>query len=114
MTKVYSAPHPLVLENLRNVLRLEGIESEVRTPFLGAARGDIPSTECWSELWVLDDQQADRSLELIQSAQEPFEQVGGLWKCRTCGEEVEQQFGACWQCGTARFQGDVDPAGVGT
>ena len=71
MTKVHSAPHPFVLENLRNVLQVEGIASEVRTPFLGAARGDIPATECWSELWVLDDQEAERALGIIRSALEP-------------------------------------------
>ena len=107
MTKVHSAPHPFVLENLRNVLQLEGIASEVRAPYLGAARGDIPATECWSELWVLDDQQAGRALEVIQAAQEPLGEDGAMWKCKVCGEEVEQQFGACWQCGTARPGGDA-------
>lgn len=107
MKKIHSAPHPFALENLRNVLQVEGIATEVRTPFLGAARGDIPSTECWSELWVLDDQEADRAREVIRSAQEPSEPTGDVWKCRSCGEEVEPQFGACWQCGTVRSGGDA-------
>jgi hypothetical protein len=104
--KVYSAPHPLVLENLRNVLQVEGISSEVRTPFLGAARGDIPATECWSELWILNDEERDRALRVIRAALEPAEQSGISWKCKNCGEEVEEQFGACWQCGVARSDGD--------
>ncbi len=106
MTKVHSAPHPFVLENMRNVLQVEGIASEVRTPFLGAARGDIPATECWSELWVLDDQEADRALGVIRSALEPSEEAQAFWKCQKCGEESEAQFGACWQCGSARSDGD--------
>lgn len=24
------------------------------------------------------------------------------WACSSCGEQVEEQFGACWNCGTAR------------
>jgi hypothetical protein len=107
MTKVHSAPHPFVLENLRNILEVEGIASEVRTPFLGAARGDIPSTECWSELWILDDREADKALGVIRSALEPYEQAGALWTCKRCGEKNEAQFGACWQCGTARMDGDA-------
>ncbi len=103
MTKVHSAPHPLVIENLRNILQVEGIASEVRTPFLGAARGDIPSTECWSELWVLDDADAEKAKEIIRSSLEPFQPVQARWTCRGCGEEIEAQFGACWQCGTARL-----------
>ena len=107
MIKVHSAPHPLVLENLRNVLQVEGIESEVKTPFLGAARGDIPATECWSELWVLDDREADRAMGVIRSALEPYEQGGSGWKCQSCGEQSEEQFGACWRCGAAR---STDPS----
>jgi hypothetical protein len=107
VTKVHSAPHPLVLENLRNALQVEGIASEVRTPFLGAARGDIPATECWSELWVLDDQEVDRALAVIRSTLEPYEEAKASWKCRSCGEEIEAQFGACWQCGSARADGDA-------
>lgn len=102
MIKVHSAPHPFALENLRNALQAEGIASEVRTPFLGAARGDIPSTECWSELWILEDQDAAKALGVIRSGLEPFEETETFWKCLNCGEKSEGQFGACWQCGTGR------------
>jgi hypothetical protein len=107
VTKVHSAPHPFVLENLRNILQVEGISSEVRTPFLGAARGDLPSTECWSELWILDDEEADRAMGVIRSALEPSEHTEASWKCKKCGEESEGQFGACWRCGSARSDGDA-------
>ena len=105
MTKVHSAPFPLEIENLRNVLEIEGIASEVRTPFLGAARGDIPATECWSELWVIDDAQVDRARRLIQASREnPSEaEAGPPWTCGHCGEENEQQFDACWRCGSVRM-----------
>ena len=100
MTKVYSAPHALVLANLRNALLVEGIESEVRTPFLGAARGDLPFTECWSELWVLDDALAERAESVIRRVLQPSNQEEPpSWKCPSCGEELEGQFSACWQCG---------------
>ena len=102
MTKIHSAPHPFVLDNLKNVLQVEGIASEVRTPFLGAARGDLPATECWSELWVLDDADVEKARVVIQSALQPAETTEASWKCRNCGETSEGQFGACWQCGTAR------------
>ena len=102
MTKVYSAPHALILGNLRNALLTEGIESEVRTPFLGAARGDLPATECWSELWVVNDKDVERALEVIHEILEPGDQPAPSWKCRACGEEIEGQFEACWKCGSER------------
>ena len=105
MKKVHSAPFPLELENLRNVLEVEGIASEVKTPFLGAARGDIPATECWSELWVLDDAQVDRALRLIHGSRESSKdaQAGPPWTCSGCGETNEPQFDACWRCGSVRL-----------
>lgn len=107
MKKVHEAPHHFVLEHLKNVLELEGISSEVRTPFLGAARGDIPATECWSELWVRNDEEAGRALAVIRSTQEPAEQAPPSWKCPKCGEESEAQFGTCWNCGSTRIRDDA-------
>lgn len=107
MIKVHSAPHPFELENLRNVLELEGIPSEVRTPFLGAARGDLPSTECWSELFVVNDEDADRALAVIRSSRKPAERTETPWKCAKCGEQSEEQFGACWRCGSPRLERDA-------
>ncbi len=31
-----------------------------------------------------------------------------MWKCPTCGEEIEEQFDACWKCAKA----DVSPPGT--
>jgi hypothetical protein len=107
MRKVHSAPHPFELENLRHVLDIEGIASEVRTPFLGAARGDIPATECWSELWVFDDADAERALAVIRAAGEPSDPGAAPWRCRGCGEENEEQFDACWRCGSVRWNGEA-------
>jgi hypothetical protein len=101
VTKIHSAPHPFALENLRNILQVEGIAAEVRTPFLGAARGDLPATECWSELWV-EDHDAAKARELIRSVAATPEPEGETWKCSRCGEEIEPQFTACWQCGATR------------
>jgi hypothetical protein len=101
VTKVHSAPHPFPLENLRNILQAQGIAAEVRSPYLGAARGDIPATECWSELWV-EDADAARARALIADVREPAAPSGDRWKCPRCGEEIEPQFDTCWSCGAPR------------
>jgi uncharacterized membrane protein YvbJ len=31
-----------------------------------------------------------------------------MWKCRNCGEEIDDEFDACWQCGTDRT-GQANP-----
>lgn len=102
VTRVYSAQSALTVGNLRNLLVREGIESEVRIPFLAAASGDLPMTECWSELWILDDGDLERAMKLINASLEPGTQAYASWKCAECGEEVEGQFEACWNCGSSR------------
>lgn len=107
MTKIYSAQSALTVGNLRNLLLREGIESEVRIPFLAAASGDLPITECWSELWILDDADRERAITLIDATLEQSAQTYASWKCAQCGEEVEGQFEACWNCGSSRPDGDA-------
>jgi hypothetical protein len=107
MTKVYSAQSALTVGNLRNLLLTEGIESEVRIPFLAAAGGDLPMTECWPQLWIVNDEDLDRAMRLIHGAREPGRETYPSWKCLRCGEEIEGQFGACWQCGAPRSDGDA-------
>lgn len=101
MKTIYSAQDPLAVGHLRNLLVSEGIECEVRTPFLAAASGDLPITECWSELRITNDEDYARALALIDTALERGAEPAVSWKCSVCGEDVEKQFGLCWKCGAA-------------
>lgn len=107
MKKVYSAQNALTVGNLRNLLVSQGIESEVRIPFLAAAGGDLPLTECWSQLWILNDADLERAMKVISAALEPSAETYSTWKCPKCQEEVESQFDVCWQCGSFRPDGDA-------
>jgi hypothetical protein len=105
MTSVYSTQDLLIIGHLRNVLVNEGIRCDVRTPFLGAAKGDIPVTDCWSELRILDDEDVDRAREVIDAALAPSTVTERPWPCPKCGESIAGQFDACWQCGSGPTSG---------
>lgn len=107
MKRVFSGQDALVVASIRNLLLNEGIESEVRTPFLAAALGDIPLSECWSEVWIANDEESERAAALISAASGPSVEVGENWKCSRCGEEIEGQFATCWQCGGAHADADA-------
>lgn len=100
MTNVYSAQDVLLLGHLRNLLVREGIACEVRTPYLAAAIGDVPFTECWSQLWVVNDEDFECALKIISGARETAARPRERWTCRTCGETMERQFEGCWRCGS--------------
>jgi hypothetical protein len=104
MKKIYSSPHLVDIHRLKHVLESNGIESIIQNENLAAAAGELPPSECWVELWVLDDGKYQIAREtLTRTLSEEKESVGkGPWRCPRCGEEMEGQFTECWQCGTSR------------
>jgi len=37
-----------------------------------------------------------------------------MWKCKSCGEQLEDQFGACWKCGSSRDESPQQTPGFET
>ncbi len=106
MKKVYSSLDRIHTQYLKEVLGENGIACILRNEFLGGAAGELPIMETWPELWVLDDAQAERAIELIAAVEAA--QVGdpGAWDCPGCNETIEAGFDVCWQCGTPRPEHD--------
>ena len=98
MKKLTSAPTPITIHHYRNILTAEGIPSEIRNEHLGGILGEMPFTDTWPQLWVVNDLDYERAKQLIGDAaieESPQES----WRCGSCGEENEGQFAACWSCG---------------
>ncbi len=97
MTRVYSAQVLALVENMRNVLKMHNIESNITNQYLSSAVGEIPPLEAWPQLWV-SNRDCKRAKTIIEDAgKEQFESEVSI--CRKCGEEVESQFAVCWNCG---------------
>jgi len=101
MERVYSSPNPLMVDHLKNVLEADGIPCLVQNRYSSAAVGELPPTECWPELWVLDDNDAGRGGAIVREALSAPAPVGH-WLCAACGERIEAPFTCCWKCGTER------------
>jgi hypothetical protein len=90
---------------LKGLLEGENIEAEVRGEFLYGVRGEVPITpDTCPSVWVLDDADYDRAMELVSmflEGEPPNLIEGKAWHC-SCGEENESQFSECWRCGKAR------------
>jgi hypothetical protein len=99
MKKLTSAPVLVTIHHYKNILDAEGIPSEIRNEFFGGILGEMPFTDTWPQLWVVNDLDYDRARQLIEGAALE-ESPSARWRCRKCGEENEGQFAACWNCGT--------------
>lgn len=98
MKKVTTSQSIVTIHHYRNLLESEDIPCQVRNEILGGIAGEMPLTEVWPELWVINDIDYDRAKQLIDDdivAESPSEP----WTCARCGEKNEGQFAACWKCG---------------
>ena len=84
---------------LKDVLHAHGIACEIRGVSLGIASGEIPPTEAWPELWVLDASRVEESRQLVAVALSPAEPDLPEWTCPKCRETLDGHFTTCWNCG---------------
>jgi hypothetical protein len=102
MKKVYGSHDPLLIGQLREVLEAQHIGCITRNDYLMGAAGELPPTECWPEIWVLDDAQAERARALVDAFLAAAEAPGGPWRCPRCEEALDGAFSQCWRCGYER------------
>jgi len=99
--KVFTAQNVVMPGFLKQILEDRGIRCVIRNEHLGSAAGEVPVNECWPELWVADDREAQLARSLIDSALRDSEERDP-WRCPRCGEQIEGQFAQCWNCGCLR------------
>lgn len=100
MKKLTSADNIVTIHHYRNILTAEGIQCEIRNEHLGSVLGDMPFTETWPQLWVVNDLDYDRATTLIEESKRDSN-AAPIWRCKNCDEENEGQFAACWRCGAS-------------
>ena len=101
----FSLAEQLLAGMYKELLAQEGIACLLRNEQLSTALGEIPFTECFPELWVLDAETYPRAKNLLDRW---LSVSGDLadWRCFSCGEESLGHFNACWACGAEREASD--------
>jgi len=105
MKRIHTSKDPLMISHLKNVLATFGIKCVMKKMDLISAAGQLPPTECWPELWVMDDDKAARARAVLKKILAPLSSVKKAWFCKNCDEKIEGQFSECWNCG-------CDPSGA--
>jgi len=105
MKRVYSSHDPILSGQLKILLESNHIPCLLRNEFLAGAAGELPPTECWPELWVIENALAGQARQLIDAFLEYPNEAQQAWNCPGCNETIEGQFSECWQCGTQRPPG---------
>jgi hypothetical protein len=90
------------LELLKSVLERSRIEYLAKGENMFAIAGGVPFTECYPELWIVDDSDFARARKLLNVWLEPSADVPASWRCENCKELIEGQFDLCWRCEALR------------
>ena len=101
MEKLYSNASLIDVRIIQNMLDANNIVSEIRNEGLTSLVGEIPSTECWPDIWVAQDSNFDLATSLIKKFKESKTENKN-WRCAQCSETIEASFDICWQCGSSR------------
>lgn len=104
MIKVYENFDFSRVGQMQSVLESNGIRTFIRNQYGSSVMGEVPFVEVVPQLFVLDDRDARRALELLQ-LERGGEDERSDWLCPECGVDVEGTFDRCWKCGQARDDG---------
>ncbi|OUS24673.1 hypothetical protein A9Q98_13180 [Thalassotalea sp. 42_200_T64] len=102
MLKIYSDESFVQVHHIKNLLESHNIDCTTRNEGLSSLAGEVPSTECWPELWLIDDRKEQAAMAIIAESKLDRSAQKSDWVCAKCDEKIEAEFEICWQCGSLR------------
>lgn len=102
MKRVYTANVMSADQGIvKGLLEDASIPCVVRNENHSTALGELPFAECSPEIWILNDGDFPRAIEIVDGWRNAEVEDLGAWVCR-CGETIEGQFTSCWNCDQER------------
>jgi hypothetical protein len=98
LKKLYTATSLPDAHLMRNLLEQAGISAHVFNENAQGGVGHLPVMEAYPQVWVVNDQDADRAREVVR-AFEQMPAVSSTIRCTKCSEENPTTFQICWNCG---------------
>lgn len=98
MKKIYRCGNSLELQTFKEGLKRNDIAFLVKNEYIAGAIGELPFTEAWPELWVIDDALFDKAKSVCMQLEKELLTPQPDWGCQNCGEQNDSSFEFCWQC----------------
>ena len=96
---------------LQSLLIEAGIENKILNEFAQGGTGEIPFTQAYPEIWLINEEDAPNIIEKAKKIITRFEQRPhdvGTKVCKNCDEPNPDTFEICWRCGTPLLTPDHD------
>jgi hypothetical protein len=98
MRKVTMAENLPAAYLLMQALQQRGIACQVFNQHAMGAAGELPLTEVYPEVWVLEDQDYELARKTIKELETLHQQQRPQQQCSVCQEWNPASFEICWQC----------------
>jgi len=99
MKRVYLAGNLLEAQLIADTLAGLSIANHIFNANAVGATGELPFSQTWPEVWVVDDTLETRARDVIATLDTPASSPDKV--CPHCGEHNPGNFLSCWQCGSA-------------
>ena len=96
MKMVYTNENHFLAHNVKNIIETQGINTFIKNEFSQGAVGEISAFDSWPEIWVFDDSDYERAVEIVKSSQKSNKTLD--WLCSNCAEKNDASFEICWNC----------------
>jgi rubrerythrin len=99
MKQVFVSQSLIEVEMRKEWLEQAGIRCTIKNQRISGLAGEIPFTETFPELWVIQNEDYDRARRVLEEGLVLLPSNQDTWTCAGCGERHESPFGTCWNCG---------------
>ncbi len=96
MKLVYSNENHFLVNNAKNLIDAQEIETFIKNEFAQGAVGEISAFDAWPELWVTNDKDFEQAVAILKSSESSAKDED--WLCQNCSEENGSSFEICWNC----------------
>jgi len=96
MKLLYTNENRYLVHNIQNLVEYYGIKIMLKNEFAGGGAGDLVPHETWLELWVVNDDEYDKAMNVISSSFS--HDADAEWVCNNCQEINNASFDFCWNC----------------
>lgn len=102
MKEVFVYQNLIEVEVRKERLEQAGIRCLIKNQRSSGLAGEIPFTEVFPEVWVIQDEDYDQARQMLKEGLVSLPLNQDSWICSGCGESHETQFAECWKCGRER------------
>jgi hypothetical protein len=102
MKKLISRSSLIELAPYEFALKVADIQFSRKNEFISGAIGELPFTEVWPELWLINGEDFAQATDICKRIEQGVNQNDIDWNCTQCKEVNASSFEFCWSCGELR------------